>query len=342
MEDATKPEGAVEDSTPAPVETREDAEKSAKAADDPRTSIYAKYDAIKAAREAAEEPPAEETTEEAPPKEASESKEEPKAETAKEPEVEELTPDQFAEKYKHVRVKGKFAGEEAVVDAKTLLKVQGLERHLTKRLQEVARKEEAMGAIPKPPVEYQPTIAPTGDKALRYWGENEIAYKYDELFSESPYKATQFLNTVQTERQKAQQENEKIRMDTSERDFLALHAELDPADYESMKASFSDADYFRRNTDIDAAFQRGDYYGALELAYTKVERQKINNEREAMKAARDAAMAEDNRKAELKKKGSVIRTASKPESKPVEEFKVLTPEQVIREEAARRRKLRGQ
>ena len=46
MPETTNPETGV-DGSPAAVETREDARKAAKAADDPHTSIYAKYDAIK-------------------------------------------------------------------------------------------------------------------------------------------------------------------------------------------------------------------------------------------------------------------------------------------------------
>ena len=338
MPETTNPETGVEE-TPASVKTPEPAT----LGDQTRLSIYEKFDKIKQAREEAESTPAEDEPEETPPKEASVPEEKPEAEPAKEPEEEVLTTEEFAERFKNVKVKGKFAGEEAVVSAKDLLRVQGLDRHLTKRLQEVARKEETLGAAPPPPVEYRPTEAPpSGDKALRYWGENEVAQKYDEMFSESPYKAQQFLNTVQAERQRAQAENEKTRMDTAEKDFLALHADMDSNDYEAMKSSFSNADFFRNNPDVDHAFQRRDYYGALELAYTKVERQKLTQERAAIKAARDAALADEQKRTELKKKGSVIRTASKPEVKQKEEIRILTPEEVIREEAARRRALRGQ
>jgi hypothetical protein len=332
VEDATTPATGVEE-TPAP-KTEEEA---VGTLDPARSSIYEKYDAIKRAREEAEGPP-EEDTEEPPPKEASEPEEKPKAEPAKEPEVEELTPDEFAERFKNVKVKGKFAGEEAVLDAKTLVKLQGLEKHLTKRLQEVARKEESLGAATPPPVDYRPAEAPpAADKALRYWGENEVAQKYDEIFSESPYKAQQFLNTVQAERQKAHTENEKTRMDTAERDFLALHSELESKDYDSMKSSFSDPEFFRKNPDVDHAFQRRDYYGALELARVKLIEGKLNEKLSAIKAAQDAAIAEEKRKADLKKKGSVIRSSSKPEAKPIEEFKVLSPAEIISKEAARRR-----
>jgi hypothetical protein len=53
MPEESKPERA-DDVTPAPVETREDAAQAEKFKDDPRNSIYAKYDEIKRAREAAE------------------------------------------------------------------------------------------------------------------------------------------------------------------------------------------------------------------------------------------------------------------------------------------------
>jgi hypothetical protein len=326
MTDATKDESPVEETSATTQEVQG-------ILGEARAAIYAKADAIKAEREA---PPAEEAPEETPPKvEASATEEKPKAVPADE--VEELTPEEFAERFKNVKVKGKFAGEEAVVDAKTLLKVQGLERHLTKRLQEVARKEETLGAAPPPP-EYRPTEAqPTGDKALRYWGENEVAAKYDEIFSESPYKAQQFLNAVQGERQKAQTENEKVRMDTAEKDFLAIHTEMDSSDYDSMKKSFSDPEFFRANPDVDHAFQRRDYYGALELARVKMKEAKLDAKLAAIKTAQDAVIAEEQRKVELKKKGSVIRTASKPEVKPKEEWKPPTRSEIVREMQASRR-----
>lgn len=337
MPEESKPERADEET---PASTEQEVVK-----DDPRASIFEKYDRMKAEKEAAEATPAEEKPEEAPPEKASAPEEKAKAipptvEPVAEPVIEELTPEEFTERFKNVKVKGKFAGEEAVVDAKDLLRVQGLDRHLTKRLQEVARKEEALGAAPpQPPVEYQPTVAPTGDKPLRYLGEAEVASKYDDLFSESPYKANQFLQTVQSERQRAQAENEKTRMDTSEKDFLAIHGDMEPGDYDAMKSSFSNPDFFRVNPDVDAAFARKDYYGALELAYTKVERQKLAKERAAIKAAQAAALAEEAKKVELKKKGSVIRTASKPENKPQEAFRPQTPQEVVLEMQAKRRGL---
>ena len=338
MTEPTKPEGAVEE-TPAAEEQGKKAADPKK--DDPRATIYAKYDAMKKAREEAAKPPAAEEAEPKPtPEKASGEEKKADAEPAREPEVEELTPEEFAERFKNVKVKGKFAGEEAVVDAKALLKIQGLERHLTKRLQEVARKEETLGAaqyVPPPPIADRPAPQPAGEKALRYWGENEVAAKYDELFSESPYKAQTFLNTVQSERQKAQAENEKVRMDTSEKDFLAIHTDLDKADYEAMKTSFSNPEFFRLNPDVDAAFARRDYYGALELAYTKLERQKLAKEREAIKKAQAEAIAEEQRTIELKKKGSVLRTSSKPEVVQEEEWKPPTREETIKKMAAQRR-----
>ena len=333
MEDATKGASPVEET---PASTQEEA---VSTLDPKRDSIYEKYDAIKRAREEADNPP-QEDPEETPPQKASVTEEKPKAEPASEPEVEELTAEEFAERFKNVKVKGKFAGEEAVVDAKDLLRIQGLDRHLTKRLQEVARKEEALGAATPPPVEYRPPDAqPAGDKALRYWGEGEVAAKYDELFSESPYKASQFLNAVQGERQKAQAENERVRMDTAEKDFLALHPELGSGDYDSMKASFSDPEFFRKNPDVDHAFQRRDYYGALELARVKMKEVKVDAKLAEIKAAQEAVLADEKKRIDLKKKGSVIRTSSKPEVKPIEEFRVLSPSEVIAQEAARRRAL---
>jgi len=58
VEEATKGESPVEE-TPAPVTTREDAEKIERLRDDPRNAIYAKSDALKREKEAvdAEETP---------------------------------------------------------------------------------------------------------------------------------------------------------------------------------------------------------------------------------------------------------------------------------------------
>ena len=332
MTEPTKPETVVAEAVateqPDAVQAR---------LDDPRSAIYAKSDAIRAAEAEAEAaPPVEEAPEETPPEKASEPEGKSVAEPVKEPEFEELTSEEFAERFKNVKVKGKFAGEEAVVDAKDLLRVQGLDRHLTKRLQEVARKEEALGAAQPPPSEYRPAgVAPPDSNALR--NEDEVASKYDELFSESPYKANQFLQAVQAERQRAQAANEKVRMDTAERDFLAIHPEMEPADYESMKSSFAEPDFFRRNPDVDDAFQRRDYRGALELARVKLVEKRLNDQLSAIKTAQAAVLAEEQKRTELKKKGSVIRTASKPEVKQKEEFKPPTPEEYIRQMQSKRR-----
>lgn len=329
MEDTTKGESPVEE-TPAsePQGTL----------DPDRASIYEKYDAMKAAEGAkeAEVPAAEERApEEAPPEKASATEEKPKAEPAKEPVVEELTSEEFAERFKNVKVKGKFAGEEAVVDAKDLLRVQGLDRHLTKRLQEVARKEEALGAALPPPNDYRPPeTPPASDKALRYWNENEIAAKYDEMFSESPYKANQFLENVKVERNRAQEETRKARMDTAERDYFAMHPESEAP----IRDFFSDSKNFS-DPRISSALERGDYYGVLEIANIRIEAKAVAAERNAIKAAREEAIAEEKKKADLKKKGSVIRTSSRPEVKPPEEFRELSPSETIAAEAARRRAL---
>ena len=126
-------------------------------------------------------------------------------------------------------------------------------------------------------------------------------------------------------------------MDTAERDFFALHPEAEAP----IKEFFSDPKAFS-DPRISAAFERADYYGALEIANVRIESQEIAKERAAIKAARDAAAAEEKKKIDLKKKGSVIRTSSKPEVKPQEEFKPPTPSESIAAEAARRRALRNQ
>jgi len=114
---------------------------------------------------------------------------------------------------------------------------------------------------------------------------------------------------------------------------------MDSNDYEAMKSSFSNADFFRNNPDVDHAFQRRDYYGALELARVKMKEAKLDAKLAEIKSAQEAVLAEEQKRIELKKKGSVIRTSSKPEAKPPEEFKVLTPSELIAHEAARRRAL---
>ena len=336
MPDTTNPQGDVEE-TPA----SETPEKVAEPLN-PRASIYEKYDAQKAAREAAENPPAEDAEPESPPdKEASEPEKQPEAEPAKEPAVEELTPEEFAERFKNVKVKGKFAGEEAVVDAKDLLRLKGVDRHYTKSLQELAREREALraqaaGIQPSQPA-YEPPTPPTGqEKALRYWNENEVEQRYNDLVLESPYRANQFLETVKTERQRAQEESNKARMDNAERDFFALHPDMEPhiKDYFGDPKAFSDPA-------VSAAFERGDYYGALEIANVRIEAKRLAEERKAISAAREAETAEARKKADLKKKGAVIRSSTKPEVQPIEEFKPLSPAEVIAQEAARRRRFQN-
>ena len=334
MPETTNPATGV-DETPAPVTTREDAEKIERLRDDPRNSIYEKYDAIKAAREEAEAEPTPEAPETPPKEEASVPEVKPEAEPAvEEPEV--LSFEEAKEKLKKYRIKGKFAGEEAVVDIPELIKVQGLTRHLTKATQELAREREALlhkaAGIQPSTVQGEPPIPAD---------ESEIEQRYNELVSESPYRANQYLESVKAERVRKQAEIEKARMDMAEKNFLVRHPELEPSDYEELKGSFSNPDFFRNNPHVDDAFQRRDYTGALELARVVIKEQKLNEKLVAIEDARKAILAEEQKRTDLKKKGSVIRTASKPEPKPKEEFKVLTPIEVVREEAARRRRLQG-
>jgi len=329
VEDTTKGESPVEE-TPAPEEVKQ----TQQGLDDPRDAIYAKADALKREKEAADAAKdAAEAEPEPPPKvEASEPAEAPKAEPVVE-EEEILTFDEAREKLKKYRIKGKFAGEEAVVDIPELIKAQGLSRHLTKATQELAREREAFlhkaAGIQPSPVPNAPPIPVD---------ESEIEQKYNELVNESPYRANQYLESVKTERQRKQAEIEKSRMDMAEKNFLVRHPELEPSDYEELKASFSNAEYFRNNPDVDDAFQRRDYTGALELARVNLKDRKINEKLAEIEKARQAIIAEEQKRIDLKKKGSVIRTASKPEVKPKEPEKPPTNEDYIKEMTLGRRR----
>ena len=127
----------------------------------------------------------------------------------------------------------------------------------------------------------------------------------------------------------------------AEKNFLVRHPELEPSDYEELKASFSNAEYFRNNPDVDDAFQRRDYVGALEMARVNLKERKLTEKTLEIEKARQAILAEEQKRIDLKKKGSVIRTASKPEAKPKEEYKPLSPSEYIAKEKARRAALQG-
>jgi len=172
-------------------------------------------------------------------------------ELEKEPEVEVLTAEQFEERNKNVKVKSKFDGEVAEVGVKDLIKNFGLSKHLTKSQQEVAREREALlaekAALYKPsqPQYESPSPSAAQEKPLRYWTDNEVREKYKELVYEDPWIADQFKDQVKQERLKTQAEIEKSRMDMAEKNFLVRHPELEPSDYEELKGSFSNPDFFR-------------------------------------------------------------------------------------------------
>jgi hypothetical protein len=301
--------------------------------DPERASIYEKYDAIKRAKEEAESPPAEEVAEEAPPEKAGATEEKPEA--AQEEEAVPL--DQAKEKVKGLKVKVKLDGKEEVLDADALLerltKEEGRERSLQRKAQELAREREAFEH--QRAVATQPSPAPSETPIPAEDGE--VEQRYNELALESPYRANQYLEAVKADRQRKQAAADKARMDAAESQFFTVHPDLEGP----VKEFFADGKNFS-DPRVEDAMRRGDFYGVLEIAHNRIEAQRLAADRAAIKAAQDAAIAEEKKRIDLKKKGSVIRTTTKTEVKPPEEFKPPTPSEVIASEAARRRALRNQ
>lgn len=312
---------------------------------DPRKAIYEKTDAIKAeaeAAEAAQEEPAQETPpEEKPPEE-------------KPPETpdEVLSLDDALALTKGKKFKLKIAGEEVVVGFEDLTKATGLEAHLTKKSMAVSDKAKELDEKERQLTAQQTEllaafenagnlkVTPAPPSAYRYWTEDQVDAKYDELHAESPSKAMKFRAAVDADRQTAAQDDRNVQIDRAVADFKSDHPQVTKDDW----LKIHDPKWHQQFPDVMRAVRQGNVYAALTAAYSHISEERINAKLAQLDADRKSREKDAQDRIEAKKKGQVLRTPAKAtpkgEAKKGEEERE-TPEQYARRVAQERRGLQG-
>lgn len=209
---------------------------------------------------------------------------------------------EFEDIFKGYSIKDKFAGEEVEVPVSEVIKGYGLEKHWTKKLQELSKREQDVleasrsgsGTVP-------------GGDLPDHLSDEAIEEKYDELYAESPFKAKRFLDSIEAAKVNHLEKSEKARADKAIKDFKSTFPECSEEAWDTM----NDPKFWQKHDDIVALRDSGDIFTTLVTAYTRHEQSKVNGQ--VTKA--DVAPAKTKDKTERKKAGQVIRTAIKPVSK---------------------------
>lgn len=304
---------------------------------DPRATIYAKADAI-AAQEQPEETPAPE-----PQEEAQEAPVEVPVEVQAEPQ-EPPTEDEVIDREEYERrtakwkVKGKFDGEEQVVPAAELVKIAGLEKKAARRLAEINRKERELLER-----QYQAPVIPTVEESLipsqtplqlHRLSDAQVRDKYNELAMESPFDANSFLEQVRSSRQAAQVSYEKQKAEQAQAEFMdTYNLSEDSPEWHRINSK----EFYEKHPDVLRARDRGDYYAMFVAANAHLKEEVLaDRERKLQEAA-----IKTQEKVEAKKKGQVLRVASKPEPAKPKSDGLETPEEYIRNMGRGRRQQFG-
>lgn len=217
-----------------------------------------------------------------------------------------LSQEDFLEAFGNVKVKAKIAGEEVEVTPGELLKVTGLERHMTKRLQVISKREaevlkRAEGRSPVTDVE---GVGPT---------EDEIRERYDELYAASPYEAQKYLDDVKVKRANAQTKAVQAQVDTDIADFKEAYPECTDADWEAMNSPA----FWKQHDDIVKLRDSGNVFATLVTAYSRLQTSRVKTE----EGGKEKLTEKLEKKTERKKQGQVIRTTVKPEKEKASQAK---------------------
>ena len=344
----TQPEEAVTEQPESPVVVEDENKKMEEffKTSDPRKTIYAKHDAIVAKEQEQEEPPPPEEPEPEVAKIPQEAPAEPAAESPKEPqeEAEEVIDrDEYERRTAKWKVKGKFFGEEEVIPAKEFIKTAGLEKKYQKRLAEVNQKErdllDRQYQVPQAPIVPQQPIVPQGSPSpMHLLSDAQVRERYNELAIESPFDANAFLDQVRSARAQAQALSERSRAALAQKEFMGVYGYSE----ESPEwQHINDRSFYEKYHDVTRARDRGDYESMFTLAEA--------HRREEALSAREAAIQKDaeeerrkaQEKVDAKKKGQVLRVATKPETPKPKEEGFETPEEYTRRIASERRSRQG-
>jgi hypothetical protein len=204
-----------------------------------------------------------------------------------------LSREEFEEVFKDIKIKTKIAGEEVEAPVKDFLKATGLEKHWTKRLQELSRREREI-------LQNRPDYDEgTGEGP----SEEEIEEKYNELYEESPYKAQKYLDEVEKTRETSRTTSGDARIQKAVEDFKSVYPECTDDEWVTM----NDPKFWQSHEDIVKMKDAGDTFATLVTAYTRLQQSKVTAQ-----AIDDGKKKPPVDKTERKKKGQVVRTSIKP------------------------------
>lgn len=214
---------------------------------------------------------------------------------AKEPNLGEkvLTREEFEEVFKDIKIKTKIAGEEVEAPISEFVKATGLEKHYTRRLQELSRREQEI---------LQNRKEETDEGSGEGPSEEEVEEKYNELYEESPFKAQQYLKQVETERAKAKADKGVARENRAVDDFKSAYPECTEQEWLKM----NDPEFWKSHDDIVKLKDSGDIFTTLVTAYNRLQQTKVVSQ-----AADERKTKPPVDKTARKKKGQVIRTSIK-------------------------------
>lgn len=219
-------------------------------------------------------------------KETSEGSEEEPEETTEEPRI--MSRAEFAKEFGKLRIKDKFAGEEVEVPVEEVVKGYGLEKHWTRKLQELSRRERELKQA-TPPAE-----GPS---------EEEIEIKFNELYEESPFKAQKYLDEIKAKEASGAESTTQAYIERAVKDFRETFPECSDDDWKEM----NDERFWTKYPEIVSMRDKEDPFVTFATAYRRLVDERFQiGEPEVKKAPKP----ED--KTERKKKGQVTRTQIKP------------------------------
>jgi hypothetical protein len=224
--------------------------------------------------------------------------EQERSEETKEPTLEGkvLSREEFEELFKDIKIKTKVAGEDVEAPVSEFLKATGLEKHYTKRLQELSRREQEI-LKGREGDDQGPAEGPS---------EDEIEEKYNELYEDSPYKAQRYLEEVNSQRSSSQGKSEQARVNKAVDDFKSVYPECTPAEWDKM----NDPSFWQSHEDIVKLKDSGDIFATLVTAYTRLQTAQVKTDALAdAKKAKEKPVVQN--KTERKKQGQVLRTTVK-------------------------------
>lgn len=290
------------------------------AGDDPRKELYARIDAENVKLRGKEPPlfsadftdedevPAGKETQPPPPPPPAE---EPPPEAPKEPVV--VSRAEFLETFKDFRIKDKVAGEIVEAGVGDWIAASGLEKHYTKRLMDLSKKEREL-------------LQQKRESSAPKMSDKEIQEKYDELFLESPYKASRFLKDLETSKEAPPDDgtDETLRVKKAYEEFASAYPDLSQEDWARM----NNPAFWQRFADVQEARASKDWFPTFVLAYNHLQREKLEVEQHQVREKVEKSRVESvNKAVERKKSGAVLRTTVQPQKAPAAPQKVLSQQE---------------